>query len=63
MLGVGGALASGRVLASSLYGVGPLDPKTYVAVVATVLAIAVAACLAPALRAMRVDPLTSMRSD
>jgi ABC-type antimicrobial peptide transport system permease subunit len=62
-LGVGGALAGGRVLASSLYGVGPLDPKTYIAVVATVLAIAAAACLAPAVRAMRVDPLTTMRSD
>jgi predicted permease len=62
-LGVGGALAGGRVLASSLYGVGPLDPKTYIAVVATVLAIAAAACVAPAVRAMRVDPLTSMRSD
>jgi ABC-type antimicrobial peptide transport system permease subunit len=62
-LGVGGALAGGRVLASSLYGVGPLDPKTYIAVVTTVLAIAAAACVAPAVRAIRVDPLTTMRSD
>ena len=63
VLGLGGAMGSGRVLVTSLYGISPLDSTTYVAVVGAVLGVAAVACLVPALRAMRVDPLSSMRSD
>ncbi len=63
VLGVGGALANGRLLASSLYGVGPTDAATYLAVVGAVLAVALAACFVPARRAMKVDPLASIRAD
>jgi putative ABC transport system permease protein len=61
VLGVGGALAAGRLLASALYGVGPRDPVTYAAVVGGVIAVALAACLVPARRAMKVDPALSMK--
>jgi putative ABC transport system permease protein len=61
VLGLGGAFVAGRLLISSLYGVSPLDPATYATVVGTVLAVALSACLVPARRAMKVDPLASMR--
>jgi putative ABC transport system permease protein len=56
-IGLAGAIALRGALASQLYGVGPLDPFV-LAVVTGVLAIAsLAACLAPARRATRVDPV------
>ncbi|MEO7084145.1 MAG: ABC transporter permease [Gemmatimonadaceae bacterium] len=63
VLGVAGAVAGGRLLAGMLYGVTPLDASTYAAVIGVLVAVVVAACLIPATRATRVDPLTSMRAD
>lgn len=60
-----GLLASlwlGRFLASLLYGVTPLDIVTYLAAPLILLAIAAVACIAPALRAARLDPVTALRS-
>jgi len=62
-LGIGGAVAGARLLAGTLYGVGPLDAATYVLVAAGSLAVVTAACIVPARRATRVDPLASMRSE
>ncbi|HXE60959.1 MAG TPA: ABC transporter permease [Gemmatimonadaceae bacterium] len=62
-LGIGGAVAGARVLAGTLYGVGPLDAATYALVAAGSLAVVTAACILPARRATRVDPLTSLRSE
>jgi ABC-type antimicrobial peptide transport system permease subunit len=62
-LGLAGALLLTRVLAGLLYGVGPRDPLTFVAVPATLLLVALAACWIPARRAMRVDPLVALRAD
>ena len=66
-LGVGigllGALASGRLMTRYLYGVEPGDPLT-LALTGSVLAlIGVLACLVPARRAMRTDPLMTMRME
>jgi predicted lysophospholipase L1 biosynthesis ABC-type transport system permease subunit len=63
VLGAAGAVAGGRVLAKVLYGVTPLDGRTYAAVIVVLLGVVGAACLIPAARATRVDPLTSMRAD
>ncbi|MEP6491813.1 MAG: ABC transporter permease [bacterium] len=61
--GIAGALAGGRLLAGMLFGVTPLDLSTYVSVVSALLIVAGVACIVPAARATRVDPLTSMRAE
>jgi ABC-type antimicrobial peptide transport system permease subunit len=59
-IGFAGALALRTVIASQLYGVGPLDPSV-LGVVTVVLAFAsVMACLAPARRATRADPVVAL---
>jgi putative ABC transport system permease protein len=63
LLGVLGALALARVTRSLLFGVSPTDPTTYLFVSAVILAIALLACLVPAQRAMRVDPLVAIREE
>jgi putative ABC transport system permease protein len=62
-LGARGALAHTRSLRALLFGVGPHDPVTIVAAVLLLLATTLAACLVPALRAVRVDPSQAFRSE
>jgi len=45
-----------------LYGVAPGDPTTLAAVAIVIIVVSIGACLGPAVRAMRVDPQTAMRS-
>jgi putative ABC transport system permease protein len=62
-IGLVGALALGRFLRSLLFGVDVTDPAT-LAVVSLVLgAVALGACLLPALRAVGVDPIAALRAD
>ncbi len=61
VLGVVLSLALSRVLQSLLWGVSATDPMTYAAVVGLLGVVALLACVLPALRATRVDPLTSLR--
>jgi predicted permease len=61
VLGSAGALAAGRLMRSLLFDVSPTDPLTIVGVVAAMAIVATLACLVPALRATRVDPLTTLR--
>ncbi len=56
-------LALGRLLQSQLTGMKPLDPITYGAVVLLLSAIALLACLLPALKATKVDPMIALRSE
>jgi predicted permease len=59
--GVAGALALGRLLTSLLFEVSPADPLTIGTVIIALAAVAAFACTVPALRAMRVDPMTALR--
>jgi predicted permease len=63
---VAGLLASAaltRVMASLLFNVTPTDPATLVTVSAIIIGVAATACVVPALRATRVDPLAGLRQD
>ena len=62
-LGLAGAAVAGRLVASGLVGVSPIDPSTYAASAALQTAVALAACLLPAYRATRVDPMLALRVD
>jgi putative ABC transport system permease protein len=61
VLGVLGAAALTRWLASELYGVSPMDPATYGGVVTAVAIVTFVACYVPTRRAMGVDPLIVLR--
>jgi putative ABC transport system permease protein len=60
-IGIAGALALTRFLATLLFGVTPTDALTFVVVSGIFFAIAIVASLIPALRATRVDPLIALR--
>jgi putative ABC transport system permease protein len=60
-VGIGGALALGRLLSAFLYGVSATDLASYGIVTAIVLAVAALAAYVPARRASRVDPLVALR--
>jgi predicted permease len=59
--GIIGALAITRAIATLLFGVGPRDPGTLIALSATLTAVALVACYVPARRATRVDPIRALR--
>ena len=59
--GVAAALWLVRLMRGLLYGVAPNDPTTFAAVSGLLVLIALAACIVPARRAMRVDPLVAFR--
>jgi len=61
--GLLGAFAVTQALRSALYQVSATDPLTFAAVAGLLLAIAVFASWAPALRATRVDPIVSLRAE
>jgi predicted permease len=62
-LGTGVALLLGSGMSSLLYGVKPLDPATLLVVAAAVIATSVAALVAPATRALRVNPADALREE
>lgn len=63
VLGLFGAFAATRLLQQGLYEVRALDPGIFAAVAAVFACIAAVACLVPARRATRVDPVVALRTD
>ena len=63
VIGVAGSVGVGRWLKSLLFGVGSGDWPTMAATAVLLLAVAALACLVPARRAMRVDPMAALRAE
>ena len=62
-IGFAGAILASRVIVTMLFGVSPLDPVTYLAVMVLLAGVALLACWAPAWRAARVDPVSALRAE
>jgi len=62
-IGIVGALALSRYLATMLFGVTRFDATSYAVTAAVLLAVSALACYVPARRAMGVDPLTALRAE
>ena len=62
-IGLAASAALVRSLATLLYGVRPFDPLTFVTAPILLVAVALLACLAPAIRALRSDPVAALRAE
>jgi ABC-type antimicrobial peptide transport system permease subunit len=62
-LGIAGALALTRLLATLVFGVTTHDPLTFVVIGALLSLVGMLACYVPAWRATRVDPLDALRCE
>ena len=63
MIGLVMAVIAGRLMAGLLYHVGPADPVTFIGVPIVLTLVALVACIVPAVRAMRVNPITALRTE
>ena len=63
VLGLAASAGAVRLIQSMLYGTRPLDPAIFAAVAATLLLVAALACLVPAWRASRIDPMQALRTE
>ena len=61
--GLAASLEAGQMMRDLLYEIKPLDPAVYAAVAATLLAVAAFACIVPAWRASRLDPMQALRAE
>jgi putative ABC transport system permease protein len=61
LIGLIAALLMRRLVASFLYGVTAVDPLTYAGVALLLVIVAVIACFIPARRAVRIDPIVTLR--
>lgn len=62
-LGLLVALALTRVLTKMVYGVSPTDPATFITLTLLLISVALLACMIPAWRAAKVDPLVALRDE
>ena len=63
LIGIGAAWGATRWISSMLFGLSATDPVTYAMVAALLLTVAIFACLLPARRASKVDPMTALRTE
>ncbi|HSR51671.1 MAG TPA: FtsX-like permease family protein, partial [Acidobacteriota bacterium] len=63
LLGLIAAVPLTRFMESLLFGVGNKDPFTFLVIAAVLLAVGLAACLGPARRATRVNPIVALRNE
>ena len=62
-LGLVGSYAAGRYLAGEIWNVKAFDPLAFSAVALLLLVAGIQACIWPALRAARIDPIVALRQD
>ena len=62
-VGLAGALVVSHLMAGQLYGVSPYDLSIFAGVTAVLTSVAIAASYVPALRAMRLDPITTLHAE
>ena len=62
-IGLAGAYLVGRAMQSTLFGVDAFDVRAFGGVFVLLLIVALAACLIPALRASRVEPMEALRDE
>jgi putative ABC transport system permease protein len=60
-IGIAGAVAMTRYLSTLLFGVKPIDTITFIGVAIVLAAVVLVACLVPARRAAKIDPLEALR--
>jgi ABC-type antimicrobial peptide transport system permease subunit len=63
LIGVAVSLATNRLLENQLWNISPHDPLTFAAVVSAIVAVGIVACLVPARRAVRVEPMVALRHE
>ena len=63
LFGLVASVGAARLIRSMLCGTEPLDPAVFGAVAATLLLVAVLACMVPAWRASRLDPMKALRTE
>jgi predicted permease len=63
LFGLAGGVGAAQLIRSMLYGTQPLDPLVFAAVSGTLLVVAAFACLFPAWRASRLDPMQALRTE
>ena len=61
--GLAGAVVAGSLIRSMLYGASPYDPLVLATMIACLLTTAIAACVIPAWRASRLDPMQALRTE
>lgn len=62
-IGVAGALLLGKLVAHVIYGVRPSDPATFVCVALLLVVVAALACIIPAVRASKIEPMKALRDE
>jgi putative ABC transport system permease protein len=62
-VGLGGSFLTARLLSQQIWNVSPFDPITFIAVSLILLLAGIQACLWPARRAARIDPIGALRQE